>query len=170
MNTYKKLTLLAITIGLVCLPVTADNGQNNYMNEAGEMFANLPGGVTSIKEIRNRTSHEVIVRKTDYAFTAAGPHIQEETIPSRGVFNGDFWIPWADNADQFSESHLTISVNGTVIAWIWQSGEYVRFNTIQRFINNARVVPGISRSGGNRRLIVTEASAGRFAIRFERYE
>lgn len=164
MNKYKIFALLAMMVALVCITVKADTDQHDYKFATHGMFANPHGGVTNIKQIRNNSAYAIRVWKTD------GGAVQSETIPARGVFNGDFWIPWADNQDQYRNHYLTISVGVRVIAWIWQSGDYVRYNNANRFVNNAQLVPGVPCSGGNRRLVITQAAGGIWEFRFEGFE
>ena len=65
------------------------------------------------------------------------------------------WIPWADSSNEFSEKFMEIRIDGKAVFWLWQSGEYVRYNTRARFVENGRKVPGESRAGGERRLIIS---------------
>jgi hypothetical protein len=170
MNIHERFALLAMMVALMCAPVKAENDQHHHQVTVAGVFATALGDVTNIKEIRNETSYAVQVWKVDVAFAATQRHAQYEILPARGVSVGDFWIPWADDEVQFSEHHIVISVNQREIARVWQSGEFVRFSHGRRFVSNARRVPGVARAGGNRRLVIKEASGGRFAIKFERLE
>lgn len=116
------------------------------------------GGVTNIKEIINNTPMMIEVRKLDTKPTLAAVVEYETTgeIPADGgTWSGDMWIPWVDNSDDFMKKRLEIRVYRGTAFWIWQSGEFVRYNNRSRFVSNARRVSGESKSGGERRLIIS---------------
>lgn len=113
-------------------------------------------GVTNIKEVLNETGMTVEVRKYDTKPLAAQAEFETtgEIPASGGTWSGDMWIPWADNANDFTEKHIEIVINGNTAFWIWQSGDYIRYNTRRSFVQNSRRVPGESRVNGERRLII----------------
>ncbi len=127
------------------------------------------GGVTNIKEIINNTPLTMEVRKFDTKpLAAAAEYETTGEIPADGgTWSGDMWIPWVDNSNDFREKRMEIRVEEATIFWIWQSGEFVRFNSRARFVSNAPRVSGESRSGGERRLIIS-MDVGRIVLKFER--
>lgn len=127
-----------------------------YKNEKIKTSYAVPGGVTNIKEVVNRTPHTIELRKWDTPWGGAAPNYETTgPIPANGVYSGAMWIPWANNADEFSEHAMEIKVNGNAIAQIWQSGEYVRSKrSAERFSSNAPRIPGASLAGGDRKLVV----------------
>lgn len=130
----------------------------------------LAGGVTNIKEVLNDTGFKVEVRKYDTKPLAASSEFEttKEIPADGGTWSGDMWIQWADNANDFSEKHLEIVINGRTAFWIWQSGEFVRYNNRARFVSNSRQVFGESKSGGERRLIISLDKDGRAVFEFEK--
>lgn len=128
------------------------------------------GGVTNIKEVVNNTGWTVEVRKTDVGTAAAGS--QSETtgeIPAEGgTWSGDMWIPWVDRSEDFTEKHLEIIIGEKRYFWIWQSGEFVRYNNRARFVQNAQKVFGEAKSGGERRLIIS-MNGKRPVFEFEKF-
>lgn len=114
------------------------------------------GGVTNIKEVVNNTRLTVEIRKYDTKPLAAGNEYEttREIPADGGTWSGDMWIPWADNSNDFSEKYLEIKIYRGTTFWLWQTGEFVRYNTRARFVENGRKVPGESRAGGERRLII----------------
>lgn len=133
------------------------------------VFANA-GGVTNVKEILNNTDLTVEIRKYDTKPLAAANEFETtKEIPVRGgTWSGNMWIPWADNSDEFSEKRMEILIDGKTVFWIWQSGDFVRYNNRARFVVNAPRVAGESRSGGERRLIIS-MNGKRPVFEFERY-
>lgn len=129
----------------------------------------LAGGVTNVKEIVNNTRMVVEVRKYDTKPGAAAPEFETtREIPANGgVWTGDMWVPWVDNANDFTEKRMELRVYRGTAFWIWQSGEYLRFNDRGRFLPNARRVAGESRSGGDRRMIISMTRDGRLAFDFQ---
>lgn len=128
------------------------------------------GGVTNIKEILNKTDLTVEVRKYDTKpLAAAGEFETTKEIPAGGgTWSGDLWIPWVDNISDFGDKHMEIIIDGKTLFWVWQSGEFVRYNSRGRFLVNAPRANGESRSGGERRLIIS-MNGKRPVIELERY-
>src|SRR5687767_14390879 len=117
----------------------------------------LAGGVTNIKEIVNNTRMVVEVRKYDTKPGGAGVDFETtREIPANGgIWTGDMWVPWVDNSNDFTEKRMELKVHRGTAFWIWQSGEYLRYNDRNRFVPNARRVAGESRSGGDRRMVIS---------------
>ena len=111
------------------------------------------GGVTNIKEVYNNSGVEITVTKLEGGQTTA-------SIPPGGVWTGDMWIPWVDNADQFRDKRLEIRARGTAAAWIWQSGDHVRYNTSAMFVADGQRAPGEATSGGERTLFINSPAGG----------
>ncbi len=133
----------------------------------GIVFA---GGVTNVKEIINNTAMTIEVKKYDVKTGSAGADFETTgEIPANGgTWSGDMWVPWVDNTNDFVEKHMEVRVyRGTAFS-IWQSGEYVRYNDRVRFVSNARRVSGEARSGGERRLVVSQNKEGRVVFEFQR--
>ena len=130
----------------------------------------IAGGVTNIKEIVNNTAMTVEIRKYDVKAGAAAAEFETtQEIPANGgIWTGDMWVPWVDNANDFTEKHMELRVYRGTAFWIWQSGEYLRFNDRGRFVANARRVTGEARSGGERRLVISTAQDGRVVFEFQR--
>jgi hypothetical protein len=130
----------------------------------------IAGGVTNIKEIINNTAMTVEVRKYDIKTGAAGSDFETTNeIPANGgTWSGDMWIPWVDNANDFSEKRMELRVYRGTAFWIWQTGEFVRYNDRARFIPNARRVTGEAKSGGERRLVISTNKDGRVVFEFQR--
>ena len=153
---------------------------------AGNMPAATPfGGITNVKEVVNRTDRDILVGKFESDISSGRRLEETEMIPPNGVWTGNMWIPWADNVDQFRTHYMFISSGfapqgdeqgvrakgGFISVWycIWQSGEYVRYHDRPKFIPNAQRVPGESRSGGERRLVVSKKD-DKIIFTFEKYE
>ncbi|HUR98585.1 MAG TPA: hypothetical protein VMZ26_11025 [Pyrinomonadaceae bacterium] len=130
----------------------------------------IAGGVTNIKEIINNTAMTVEVRKYDIKAGAAGVGFETtHEIPANGgVWSGDMWIPWVDSAADFTDKRMEVQVYRGTAFWIWQTGEYVRFNDRGRFITNARRVTGEAKSGGDRRLVISTSKDGRVIFEFQK--
>ena len=128
------------------------------------------GSVTNIKEVLNETNMRVEVRKFDKKTLGAASEFEttKEIPAGGGTWSGDMWIPWVDNSSDFVEKHMEIVIDGRTVFWIWQSGEYIRYNTRSRFVENARRAAGESRSGGERRLVI-RLSGRNPVFEFERY-
>src|SRR5688572_7089309 len=99
----------------------------------------VAGGVTNIKEIVNNTGMTVEVRKYDVkaGAAAAGFETTNEIPANGGIWTGEMWVPWADNAIDFADKRMEVKVYRGTAFWIWQSGEYLRYNDRARFIPNA---------------------------------
>ena len=188
MKQKTKLTILSISVvgllssglGLVSTDTRAQSGSGRATrneqtvqrvaeavlrngNAAGCLFAEFFGTVTSIKEIRNETAERVTLWKIDEKpFQASEQTIE---VPANSTVGGDFWIPWADDAEQYDRHRMTISVGDRRdFVHFWQSGPNVRFSAGREFAGNAPSVPGVSRSGGDRTLVVSMAGGQPFFI------
>lgn len=130
----------------------------------------LAGGVTNIKEVVNNTPLTIEIRKYDTgALTAGATFETTHEIPANGgTWSGDMWIPWVDSSSDFAEKFLEIKIYRATTFWLWQSGEYIRYNNRARFVDNGRRVPGESKAGGERRLIINMAE-NRPVFKFEKY-
>jgi hypothetical protein len=128
------------------------------------------GGVTNIKEVLNETNMTVELRKYDRKPLAAASEFETtgEIPTGGGTWSGAMWVPWVDKSADFVEKHMEIVIGGRTAFWIWQSGEFIRYNTRPAFVENARRVAGESRGGGERRLIIS-LSGRNPVIEFERY-
>lgn len=121
------------------------------------LSVNTLAGVTNIKEVLNDTGMTVEVRKYDTKpLSAASEFETTKEIPANGgTWSGDMWIPWADSSSDFAEKHIEILINGRTVFWIWQSGDFIRYNSRARFVQNAPRVAGESKVNGERRLIIS---------------
>jgi hypothetical protein len=130
----------------------------------------LAGGVTNIKEIINNSGQTIEVRKYDVkALGAASEFETTGEIPANGgTWSGDMWIPWVDTANDFTDKRMEVKVYRGTAFWIWQSGEFVRFNDRGRFVPNARRITGEARSGGNRRMVISVNKAGNVVFELQR--
>ncbi len=128
------------------------------------------GGVTNIKEIINNTPMTVEVRKYDTKPLAAGVEYEttKEIPADGGTWSGDMWIPWVDNSNDFTEKYMEVRVYRGTAFWIWQSGEFVRYNNRARFVSNARRVSGEAKSGGERRMIINMNDDNKVVFEFEK--
>ena len=128
------------------------------------------GGVTNIKEIVNNTAMAVEVRKYDVKAGGAGSEFETTSeIPANGgIWSGDMWVPWVDSANDFAEKRMEVRVYRGTAFWIWQSGEYLRYNDRARFIANARRVTGEAKSGGERRMIINVNKDGKVIVEFQK--
>ena len=135
------------------------------------------GGVTNVKEVVNRTPRVVRVVKIEPNQFETTRLETTKDIPPHGVWTGNMWVPWADNGDQFKRAHMKIVVAVPSPGkpayvdhfYIWQSGEYVRFNDFFQFVDNAPRVPGESQAGGERRMIISQKGDA-FVFKFEKFE
>lgn len=134
------------------------------------------GGVTNIKEVINNSSK--VVKLTTYEAKHGFEGAAKKTtgvITYGNIWNGDMWIPWADNEEQFKGHFMSIEIielrrtRGTDIYHtyiVYQSGDYVRVSfygmveqrgfgilTSGSFDPDARRVSGESKSGGERRVV-----------------
>jgi hypothetical protein len=122
-------------------------------------FAELTGGVTNIKQIRNQTDKRIRIWKID-----GGRSETMEAAP-RSNRDGDFWIPWAENARDYAEHHMTISADGQPIAYLWQQNKNLTFGVEDRIDGETGHVAGLVRGGGDRTLVVEERE-GRIGFAF----
>ncbi len=132
------------------------------------------GGVTNVKEIINNTSITLEVSKFEPRLgnPYSGDH-SREIAANGGVWTGDIWIPWVNNEQDSRDRWMGIYYASTgnnrtnhIEFFIWQTGEFVRYSKKQ-YIQNAPKVPGESKSGGERRLIISEKDK-KFFIKFEK--
>ena len=130
----------------------------------------MAGGVTNIKEVINNTGQVIELRKYDIKAGAAATEFETTgEIPANGgTWSGDMWIPWADNASDFTDKRMELRVYRGTAFWIWQTGEFVRFNDRARFVSNARRVTGEAKSGGERRLVLSVNKAGNVVFELQR--
>jgi hypothetical protein len=133
-----------------------------HKDALGLAWAQLTHGVTNVKRWRNETGQELEVWKLDGSYTWADHY---RIAPGQTV-DADMWIPWADNADQYAKKHAVIMVGGKPLAYIWQSGTQIRFNTSDEFVPEGQSAAGESTAGGNRTILVTRDPQSRlgFAI------
>lgn len=129
--------------------------------------------VTSIRNIVNQSEFPVVFLKLE--------NTEDHGIIYPGQVNyNEVWIPWCDNAVDFSRKVLILEVNGDMRFYIWQSGPGVyyhqapvkAFSTGQPYASIAKppqlipyvavnpqlykgqLIPGVSAVGGNRRLTI----------------
>lgn len=151
------------------------------------------GGVTNIKEVINNSSK--VVKLTTYEAKHGFEGAAKKTtgvITYGNIWNGDMWIPWADNEEQFKGHFMSIEIielrrtRGTDIYHtyiVYQSGDYVRVSfygmveqrgfgilTSGSFDPDARRVSGESKSGGERRVVFFDKKDGNVGFKFEKYE
>lgn len=117
-------------------------------NTIGKAIAEQLGTVTNIKKIVNRTPCPVKIWKFDKG------SIESRNVAANGTDNGDFWIPWANNAEEYKTHYMTISFDGKPLFWLWQEGANIRFRARDGYMQNAPAAPGLSRSGGDRTLFI----------------
>ena len=175
----RKLVIITLVSALFWSAATVDADLTTGVRVAS------PGGVTNVKEVVNRTPGNIWVGKLE-SDLRTGIRIEDtEIIPPNGVWTGEMWVPWADNADQFDTRRMFISPGTTAKAgdpfvrhkggvyavwyWIWQSGEYLRFSDRTKFIPNAPRVLGEASAGGDRRLVVA-MKGDRVVFAFEKLE
>ena len=176
----KRFVLLAV---IAALSLFAFANVEKSQAHAGGKFERAStvafGGVTNIKEVVNKTSGVLRVSKVDSPINIFHSGISSTwDIPADGVWSGDMWIPWANNAEEFKGHKMTLSIglhpnpgNQNLVYtnfYLWQSGEFVRFAITDKFIENAPKVPGEARAGGERRLVVT-AEGTKAIFTFEKY-
>ncbi len=128
------------------------------------------GGVTNVKEIINNTAMTIEVRKYDLKNGSAGHEFETtgEMPANGGTWSGDMWMPWVDNSDEFVAKRMEIRVYRGTAFWLWQTGEFLRYNDRERFVSNGRRVAGEARSGGDRRLVVSQNKDGRVIFEFQK--
>jgi hypothetical protein len=151
-------------------------------------------GVTNIREVVNRSSTRVVrLTSCESKFGWEGA-VKKSTgaITYGTIWNGDLWVPWADNADDFKGHFMTLEITelrparSTDISHIYvlfQSGDYVRasfYGIIEQrglgvltsgdYMPNAPKVNGEWRSGGDRRLVVFDKHDGSPGYTFEKIE
>ncbi|GIF02280.1 hypothetical protein [Paractinoplanes rishiriensis] len=131
-------------------------------DSVGLTWAEIFHGVTNVKRWRNETDEELEVWKLD-----GGESRQDHyRIPPGGTEEADMWIPWADDASQYAVKHAVILIGGRPLAYLWQNGTKIRFNTNDEFVPGGQAVPGAAKAGGNRTILVKKDAHGRlgFAI------
>ncbi|MFF5296550.1 hypothetical protein [Paractinoplanes globisporus] len=131
-------------------------------DKLGLEWAELTYGVTNVKRWRNETGEELEVWKLDGSQSRQDHY----RIPAGQSDDADMWIPWADNPEQYAVKHAVILVGGRPLAYVWQSGTKIRFNTNDEFVPGGPSVPGAAKAGGNRTILVKTDEMGRlgFAI------
>lgn len=129
--------------------------------------------VTSIKSIINQTGFGISFLKLE--------NVEDNGIIHPGLTSyNEVWIPWCDNAEQFSQKALVVQVNNDLRFFIWQSGPLIYYNqapvkefsTGQPYIGllkppqpvpyvaipsqyyKPKQIPGLASIGGDRKLIV----------------
>ena len=189
----KKFALFVFAFTLLFASANAEMRSFESENQIDPLPAARFGGVTNIKEVVNNTPYAVIVRKVKIGQVKTGKEAAKKgvvevlettrTIPKDGgVWSGDMWIPWVDNEQDFENSHIELSFAETrtqgrfVVneAWrIWQNGEAVRLNNESKdwftYVANAPKIPGESKSGGERRLIISGERDGKVSLQFEKF-
>jgi len=130
------------------------------------MFA----GVTNVKRWVNETDQEVRVWKVDGGYS----YKDEYTIPAGHTVNAHMWIPWADQPGtgplRYDDHHAVIMVGGQPLAYLWQSGTLIRFNTSDAFVNGGVAVPGLSRSGGDKTMVIGKDPQSRVGFALGMYK
>ena len=157
------------------------------------------GGVTNIKSVYNTSSKKVMVSAFDNKSLAENGNnnwLKTSVVTGGGCYwFGDMWVPWADNARQFSSHNIRIEIydgdpargNHTATFFgIYQTGEEIRVITIPRdgsfpgqhwgdeyarryFSATAPRVEGEWRSGGERNIHFYNKKDGSIGFRFEQY-
>ncbi|HEX8623907.1 MAG TPA: hypothetical protein VF782_02385 [Allosphingosinicella sp.] len=126
-------------------------GAGPTLSSVGKPIAELIGGVTNIKRIRNDTPCLLRIRKVDKKFAQADT--QTVDVAPNSTWEGDFWIPWASSQAEFNDHHMTLAVDGRIFAWLFQQ-EGVRFKAEEGYAPNQPTVPGEAKAGGDRSLTV----------------
>jgi hypothetical protein len=124
-------------------------------------------GVIVIRRVVRATDETVEVWKVNQAWAMLPPKGWAEPAPETQTLKVDpketteagMWIPWADNPNQYRTHHATIQVGGRVLAYIWQSGR-VRFGVENQSVADGPEVPGVSRSVGDRVLVIARTPEG----------
>jgi len=158
----------------------------------GTFADTLAGGVTNIKEVVNDSSKVVKLTTFETKHRFEGPVKKSTGVITYGeTWTGDMWVPWADNVDEFKEHFMSIEIielrprRATDIHhmyMVYQSGEYVRASfygilemrgfgstTSGSYVPNAPGVPGESKSGGERRVVVFDTKDSGVGFRFEKF-
>jgi hypothetical protein len=126
----------------------------------GRTWAEWTRGVTNVKTWVNETDHEIEVWKLDGGYRRRD-HFR---VPPRQTVHIDMWISWADDPDQYADHHVIIQVGGAPLAYIWQSGPVIRFNTSDEFVDGGVPVPGAAGAGGDRTMVVGQDLQGRIGF------
>jgi hypothetical protein len=137
--------------------------QNQEPMFAGPLWGMPPPGVTNIKRWVNETDQEVQVRKIDTMLDPRGREVPVRggiRVPANQTYHWDMWIPWADNPSMYVDHHMTIQVGDQVQAHFWQSRASVRFSVKDAFVVDAPEVPGFSRAGGDRTMVIAKDPQG----------
>src|SRR4030095_4625992 len=109
-------------------------------------------GVTAIKQIRNTTPAEVLVRSREAKKTVTLP-------PFQGV-GVDIWIPWCNSLDDLRNGHVLEIyqifelIGIRVYFYIWQKAKQVSFSTDGSWSKNGTCVPINCATGGERLLTI----------------
>jgi len=142
-------------------------------------------GVTNIKEVVNNTRFTVRVSKGEVRERWNKNRRVNETffsmkettdaILENGTWSGDMWIPWVDNAEDFKNNVISISVSEywrNAYFLLWQTGDAVRFTAAEHdrygFIRNAPKVAGEAKVNGERRLIIGKEN-DKYVITLEKF-
>jgi hypothetical protein len=130
------------------------------VGKLGGAIGELTGWVTGIQAWSNQTDQEVKVWAID------GWNTQGVTVPPNNIQSKEIWVPWADNPGQYMTKKIGIMVGGQSLAYIWQNGPLVRFNTRDQWVADAPGVPGVSKSGGARSVAIAKNAQGQvgFAV------
>jgi hypothetical protein len=132
-----------------------------FIADVAEWWARMTNGVTNIRRWQNETDEEVEVWKLDGG-TARKDHYR---IPPGQTINAEMFVPWADSPGagwlRYDDHHGVIMVGGAPLAYIWQSGSLIRFNSSDGFEYGGVGVPGASGAGGNRTMIIAKDPQGR---------
>jgi len=132
-----------------------------FISVVGEWWARQVHGVTNIKRWQNETDQEVEVWKLDGGIARRDHYC----IPPGQTTNADMWVPWADEPGtgplRYADHHAVIMVGDQPLAYFWQSGALLRFNTNDAFVYGGVGVPGAAGAGGNRTMIIATDPQGR---------
>lgn len=115
--------------------------------------------ITAIKQLENDTDQHIILHNVeDQKSVKCKPHSNVSC---------DMWIPWCDYQKSFERGHHMkvlwsfplVSPKNYIppqpFAWIWQQGDFVRFSTDGKWKFNGDPIPGTSKKGGDRALMVS---------------
>jgi hypothetical protein len=132
-----------------------------FLSDVGEWWARQDHGVTNIKRWQNETDQDVEVWKLDGG-SARRDHYR---IPPGQTLNAYMWVPWANQPGtghlRYGDHHAVIMVGGQPLAYFWQNGTLLRFNTNDAFVYGGVRVPGAAGAGGNRTMIIATDPQGR---------
>lgn len=113
--------------------------------------------VTAITFAVNPTS--AIVNIVNYENpNHSGNNVSLTPNTSMGTPQCNMWLPYCDTAEQFSKGkyiHVKIK-SGNTDYYLWQQGDYVRFNNKKEWIKDGPKVPGTSEIIGNRTVTFSE--------------